>query len=205
MTERYIVGVSSDAQRRWLIALIGRVHRQAQMTECSSGRKLIAEVATDRDAHVVFGLNFEDIDGIDVIQILLGMVDLSRLTVLLDRTDAFTLMSMEKCGLKRVLEETNDDDANVSVLCGDAANGLGAGGRLQMDPQLRQHAKIIRCLTPDLFRLVHLFSAGARDKDIARLTMRSLHTIRTQRKRVYASLGALIPSLDFASPWRQRD
>lgn len=189
MTERYIVAVSCDAQRRWLIALIGRVHGQALVTGCSSGRKLIAEVAADKDVHIVFGLNFDDIDGVDVAQILLGMVDLNRLTVLLDRSDAFSLMSLEEYGLKRVLDECKGDDVIVGILRGIPEESARAGERLLLEPRLRQQAKMIRCLTPDLFRLVHLFSAGARDKDIARLSGRSLHTVRTQRKRIYASLG----------------
>lgn len=189
MAERYIVAVSSGAQRRWLCSLIGRIHGQAFVTGCSGGRELIAAAVANRDAHIVFGLNFDDIDGIDIVQILLGIVDLNRLTVLLDRTDAFTLMNLEEYGLKRVLDEGRGDDVIVDIMRGIPAECSRAGERLQREPRLRQQARMIRHLTPDLFRLVHLFSAGARDKDIARLTERSLHTIRTQRKRVYASLG----------------
>jgi DNA-binding NarL/FixJ family response regulator len=189
MVKRFIVAVPNEVQRRWLISLISRAYAETCVTSCDGARELVAASAVDADAHIVFALSLDDIDGIDVARILLGMMHADRLTVLLDRTDAFSLLTLEQYGLRRVLSQGESDDTIIGVLRGSVPGFVPLCERLSREPCVREQARLVRHLTPNFFQLMHLFSAGARDKDIARLTDRSLHTIRTQRKRIYAFWG----------------
>lgn len=189
MVNKFIIAVPNESQRRWLTVLLRKSHRDVIVAECRCGAELIAAAAMDHDARIVFGLNFEDIDGVDVARILRSVGSCDRLTVLLDPDDAFSLLCLDEYGIRRFILEGQDDEVVLRVSIGERMEPTPLGQRMCDNPRLSRQVKMVCHLTPNHFQLVHFFSAGARDKDIARMTGRSVHTVRTQRKRIYATLG----------------
>lgn len=186
MSLKIALAVSHPIIREHFSALLSSHVTRTNLVPCVCGRELLRLTGEDSISHIVMDLNFPDVDGLDVLLALNLTGNLVPITVCLDRFDPHTLLSLHRIRPHAVLDIRSDLVHEITGSMVEAISGkphyakafMSAVTSLQSDPDMPH-------FTCHQLELIAMFASGYDDKSVARMTLRSLHTIRSHRRTIY--------------------
>lgn len=180
MTIRVVLADDHDLVRTCIRTLLSS-HGIGVVAETGDGRSLLREVRTHRPDVAVVDVSMPLLDGIEAARRIARLSPETRVVILTMHRDAHLARRAESAGAWGYVVKDETPDRLVDVI-----QRVVAGERC-IPPSDSNEADPLSTKEREVLQLI---AEGKRNREIAEIMCRSIHTVRSHRARLMRKLGA---------------